>query len=136
MTKLTGPMLNRFLDVLLEERWCQDYEARTATGEPCQYDDKAATQWCICGAAAKALGVAKAFEVYPALLGILAGDKPSRGAQSIGQYYANAFAKLSEWNDRPETTWFVVYARIKAYRDRIAPPQRKRGRPRKCAVTV
>lgn len=140
MTKLTPSMLNQMLEVLVDQdHWCQHHEAETSLGEPCSFDDKAATRWCVCGAACKTLDLAKAFQVYPALLRVLTRETLPQEARSIGQYYALAFARLSEWNDRPETTWLMAHTRLRVYRDLITPTiegKKTRGRPRKCAVTV
>ncbi len=91
--------------------WCQEAEARDASGEAVRYSDPSAEAWDITGAVCLLFGWARASELFLQLdkhiLGPRGAFKP-RNAEMV------SMAALQDYNDSSGTTYQMLVEQLKS----------------------
>lgn len=93
-----------------DERWCQDAEARDASGAAVQYDDPAAVAWDMTGALCYLFGWRRT--------GVLLGqiERHIRGRKRRYRYdqdpVIESMLALQDYNDRPDTTFETMITQL------------------------
>jgi len=96
-----------------EARWCRGAEAANTTGRAVSYDDGDAVAWDLTGALCVLFGWPRACVLFGQLDRHLHGRRaplswPARSSEM------DAMSALQEFNDRPETTFETLRARLEA----------------------
>jgi hypothetical protein len=104
----------RLLSLLTDEqRWCQEAEARDASGVAVRYDDDGAVAWDITGAMCRLFGWRRACELFTQLDRHIRGRRPPPRWPLLDAHI-RAMAALQDFNDRVDTTFEGVRSQIES----------------------
>jgi hypothetical protein len=96
-----------------ENRWCQCFEARDRSGKPVRYNDKAATAWDVVGGMCFLFGWERACKLFAQAGRQITGVKRVAG---LRDHEMAAMASLLDFNDRHDTTYDLVIAKLRDMR--------------------
>ncbi len=96
-----------------ENRWCQRFEARDGKGKPVRYNDKAATAWDVVGGMCFLFGWKRACKLFAQAGRQITGVKRVAGFRD---HEMAAMASLLDFNDRYDTTYDLVMAKLRDMR--------------------
>jgi hypothetical protein len=104
----------RLLGLLDHERhWCKHVEAQDAQGRPVQLDDDAAAAWDLTGAVCRLFGWGRAGVLYRQLDRHIHGRRRTLGWPQR-HLELDAMAALQSFNDRSDTTFDILRARLES----------------------
>lgn len=95
-----------------ESCWCQHVEARDLASNPVHCDDPAATAWDLSGAILHLFGDRRAVELYRQLDRHI--SRARRAPDRFSDLALDAMVALQAFNDRADTTFEVLRARLSA----------------------
>ena len=104
-----------------ESRWCQHVEARDKRGNPVHYNDERATAWDVVGGMCFLFGWERARKLFGQAGRDITGLKQRNGLRNLE---IAAMASLQDFNDKRDTTFDLVIARLRdmrVYCPRLAP---------------
>lgn len=96
-----------------ESRWCQRVEARDERGNPVHYNDAAATAWDVAGGLCFLFGWERACQLFVQVGQQVTGLKRGHGLRNREMA---AMASLQDFNDKRDTTYDLVMARLRDMR--------------------
>ncbi len=94
-----------------KRRWCQQVEARDATGEPVCYDHEQATAWDVVGGMCLLFGWERARRLFPHVGRNVAFDH--RRLADLRDPEVAAMSALLDFNDEGHTTHALILARLR-----------------------
>lgn len=101
----------RLIDLFTSSsRWCQQVEARDATGAPVCYHDTRATSWDLVGGMCRLFGWERAQRLFPHVGRNVAGLKRPRA--DFRDHQMAAMSALLDFNDEGHTTHSLIMARL------------------------
>ena len=96
-----------------KSRWCQHVEARDKRGSPVHYNDERATAWDVVGGMCFLFGWERACKLFAQVGRHVTGLKRDQGLRNRE---AAAMASLLDFNDKCDTTYDLVMARLRDMR--------------------
>ena len=94
-----------------QRRWCREVDARDDQGNAVHYDDPAAVAWDIVGGMCHLFGWRRACELFAQMTRHVVGSPPGSRWSTDPQMLA--MAALQDFNDRPDTTFELVVAKLR-----------------------
>ena len=96
-----------------ESRWCQCVEARDERGDPVRYNDATATAWDVAGGMCFLFGWERACKLFLQVDRDITGLKQRNGLRNRE---IAAMTSLQDFNDKDDTTYDLVMARLRDLR--------------------
>ena len=104
-----------------DERWCQNAEARDASGSPVKFHDPLATAWDITGAMCYLFGWKRACTLFAQFERRICRRRRLRGV--CGGAAVESMVTLQAYNDRPETEFEVILTLLETMPVRTGGPR-------------